>query len=927
MKFFAKSMRTFCFLEIQSIIPTTLHLQKFMKDIYDFFTSEEMKIDVIIQSDLFSNALEEKKYDAIVVLHNQSISDLDQYTNEEQWQDKQESHEEKQTKTQTLILVTNNQMGKLQNIATKRRIDTYFVKIPLRRKKLLDTLRITLQKKEISLSIIDKAKILSNYSQNRNFQNSIQTPNTKHYFANEEEFHVQNGEIEIDHNTTLIYTVLDSGKNCTSSFSNTYFNLVVCHDIFDTLERFKILLKPIVTQHPGLQILLWNYPGQAYTTFKDGEVLNNQFHAKCLNALMRHVGPDGQSEFNTMQPYFLMGFGNGTSIALFYAANFQPLHLRGLLMINGFSYVDSHYASILHDCRNIFQCSPETRPDLPVYFYARYLFSPHYLRNVSAPLALNLYTAIHNPISLKGRIQLCSGALDHVDVRSQLEKIAPPIINVHGKHNNLVRLIHAEIFADSRSRMRCQNIYEALNRGAKKSMIIIVEGGHELFQEKKDRLLILIRQIVTGFHETHNVRAPSTVRDTKYADQICDTKKTKKLSQSKQEEHRNKIKDNLFRTMINSMNDKKKDVKNKISFEIKPNKTRIENVLSDCEPSIEFREFSSQEKKIKESKEFRKSKTLKRKIVPQLKTSPDNGNLITKPKCPAHERQANCMLNVCTGEAGNKPNLDVREYMSWRLKRNKKRLSRLDNAAEVIQRACRTFIAVSLVQRLRFQSSTITIQRYFRGSRGRIIYLRKKRELWAALFTQRTIRGHLGRLKYCQRRKHVDAQIFLAKHWRGSKYRKLVKFIVKKRFEGAMKFQSIWRRYEAQKNAFLKRTQRSACIILQKLFRGHLGRRRTDRERQKYVFSRSRETGIELGRQMLMEHKLNGTNLLSQVNMLKKQKFDLVSEIDFVLEDINGLEEGVEILEKEMHRVTQAEREHHTSIQSNTKYELREQKM
>jgi hypothetical protein len=42
-------------------------------------------------------------------------------------------------------------------------------------------------------------------------------------------------------------------------------------------------------------------------------------------------------------------------------------------------------------------------------------------QQVSTPLALNIYTAVHNPISVKGRIQIINGALDHIDLRPLLK--------------------------------------------------------------------------------------------------------------------------------------------------------------------------------------------------------------------------------------------------------------------------------------------------------------------------------------------------------------------------------------------------------------------------------------------------------------------------------------------------------------------------
>jgi len=121
-----------------------------------------------------------------------------------------------------------------------------------------------------------------------------------------------NGVLQFDADTMFPYTVLDysldsngrrgtkknldgstHGKNSTQPF----FNLVVVHDIFDTAEKMKIFLRPIAQRYPGLQILLWNYPGQAFTEHREEQLLNNEFHAGCLDELLKHVGPDGTNQF------------------------------------------------------------------------------------------------------------------------------------------------------------------------------------------------------------------------------------------------------------------------------------------------------------------------------------------------------------------------------------------------------------------------------------------------------------------------------------------------------------------------------------------------------------------------------------------------------------------------------------------------------
>lgn len=78
-------------------------------------------------------------------------------------------------------------------------------------------------------------------------------------------------------------------------------------------------------------------------------------------------------------------------MATFYASHFATPSPRSLLLLNSFSYVDSYLAGVLHDCMNIFTCAPESRPDLPVYFHARFLFSPAYLGQVNEAIDKGKY--------------------------------------------------------------------------------------------------------------------------------------------------------------------------------------------------------------------------------------------------------------------------------------------------------------------------------------------------------------------------------------------------------------------------------------------------------------------------------------------------------------------------------------------------------
>lgn len=67
--------------------------------------------------------------------------------------------------------------------------------------------------------------------------------------------------------------------------------------------------------------------------------------------------------------------------------------------------------------------------------------------------------------------------------------------------------------------------------------------------------------------------------------------------------------------------------------------------------------------------------------------------------------------------------LQVKEYMAWRLKRNRRRLIHLDRAARVIQGKLRAYLAQKRVQDTREHRACIYIQRLFRGWRGRLDFL------------------------------------------------------------------------------------------------------------------------------------------------------------------------------------------------------------
>lgn len=650
----------------------------------------------------------------------------------------------------------------------------------------------------------------------------------------------------VNDETTLTYTVLESINACIEKQCESKVNMIVCHDMFETLERFAIYFKQLLIRNVGHQILLWNYPGQAYTEFSESQCLNNEFHSDCLRALIQEIGPEGRDEFSTNKPFYILGHGHGASIACTFAKSCVFANLEALILINPLSYIDTHTASILHDCRNAFSCSPEERPDLPFYFYSRFLFSDCYLKKTTAPLALNLYTAVHNPITLTGRIRLCDGVLKNTDLRSTASEIVSPIIVISGNDSGFVRPLHANTFAEKRK--TCTSIQNLFHQKGKRSVLISMPGGHDLFQERRKDLSALIESLLKGRHESSGDCSEISYFVTPM---LLWEKTVTGLTSLKQPTHHRKA------------------------------------------------PFDSSEIQRKRSNPISK---MERVLVDSLK----------KKEEPTSVKSEN-------------------EYMRWRIKKNRKRLSRYQRAARIIQNSMRVFMAKTMMARLKRQISAITIQRYYRGVLGRYIFAEKQKEQWAARFVQRMYRGALGRRSSYNHRLSILAQIKISCCWRGFIDRKLVKRMLYDRNIAAIKLQSLWRRVQSLTIVRNMIFEKNAAITIQSVFRGHCARLQAAAERKKYVFSLSQSRGIEIGRKLLHDHRIHASRLKSELNILDTKKISLTKNVDEISKEMTRFELRAKELENEMHDVSALEIRRNSTIYPSAKaaadIAVREKKM
>lgn len=174
-------------------------------------------------------------------------------------------------------------------------------------------------------------------------------------------------------------------------------NLVILHDIFDTFESSQILLKPVM-RATGQQALVFNYPGQAFTKFTEPTTLststpttsttapNNEDMSDVVLELLSKVSESGEFLVGPGNPFHIVGFGFGGNIALSFVSRHLQTHFSGLCsgvtLVNSFAHVDSQLAAILHSSVNVFSCFPATKPDLPLSYFSRFLFSEAFLTKV-----------------------------------------------------------------------------------------------------------------------------------------------------------------------------------------------------------------------------------------------------------------------------------------------------------------------------------------------------------------------------------------------------------------------------------------------------------------------------------------------------------------------------------------------------------------
>jgi hypothetical protein len=199
--------------------------------------------------------------------------------------------------------------------------------------------------------------------------------------------------------------------------------------------------------------------------------------------------------------------------------------------------------------------------------------------------------------------------------------------------------------------------------------------------------------------------------------------------------------------------------------------------------------------------------------VRRAKRKEDRVERVIDPSSALFERQDNVVYGAHARELKMMQDVhdypEVKEYMGWRLKRNKKRLQRLQGAARQIQGAFRAFMARRFVSDIRRLKATLLIQRVFRGWMGRCAFKNRARGIWAAQIIQRGFRGYMARKWYFYMRMRIAASANIQRLFRGHKSRVRVNRLKARRFAAASTMQAMYRRFEARREVWRMRMFRN----------------------------------------------------------------------------------------------------------------------
>ena len=210
-------------------------------------------------------------------------------------------------------------------------------------------------------------------------------------------------------------------------------NLVFCNDFFDNFIEFIDTYKMVTSENDYVRVILFNLPGQAYTSYDPQVAYTNDICARIIDNFLFHLDEIGKVSFAN-DDFQFVGYGYGGNILATMLSNTGDMvpSLKSLLIINGFTRIDSTMTGLLEEMYRVIQTCPEEMADLPYNYFSILCGGATFDHNEIEEKIKS------NPISVSGRLSIIRGIQESVDITKLIKKIKTPIFIVHSMKNCFV---------------------------------------------------------------------------------------------------------------------------------------------------------------------------------------------------------------------------------------------------------------------------------------------------------------------------------------------------------------------------------------------------------------------------------------------------------------------------------------------------------
>lgn len=250
---------------------------------------------------------------------------------------------------------------------------------------------------------------------------------------------------------------------------------IVVHDFFHNCLEYISFYQSLVNKFLNKTIIVFNYPGQAFTIYDSNELWNNVSLANLLDSFLYYLNEKGQISIN-LNSIKMIGLGYGGLILSYFLGTCEDaLSLNSCLLVNSFTYLDELTFSTLSTCIETFESTPEDLPELAFDYYWRLTCTS---RPCDGKTLENKF--LKNPITTQAMTYILKGCFQSVNCSEKIQFCMTPLFIIHSLQNSLIRVSQVDLWNrinEEKGKENNKNIF-----GLKMRTCAYIEGGHDVIE-------------------------------------------------------------------------------------------------------------------------------------------------------------------------------------------------------------------------------------------------------------------------------------------------------------------------------------------------------------------------------------------------------------------------------------------------------------